>query len=120
MLALLLLLSLPKVDPRLQDAWCRGVAAWGRVPSIQAVRWCDSCRACKTGGGMEADRIIDICGPMLEEIQGGVDMTLWHEMGHAFGLDHVDRKERLSIMNPGWDWPYGEQVTEEDRKSLAR
>lgn len=30
-----------------------------------------------------------------------MSITVAHELGHAFGLTHVDRDERASVMNPG-------------------
>lgn len=30
-----------------------------------------------------------------------MSITLAHELGHAFGLEHVERGERSSVMNPG-------------------
>lgn len=36
----------------------------------------------------------DLSGPQLA-------VTLAHEIGHAFGLLHVDASDRVSVMNPG-------------------
>ena len=30
-----------------------------------------------------------------------LSIVIAHELGHAFGLQHVDRSDRISVMNPG-------------------
>ena len=45
---------------------------------------------------------------------------MMHEYGHALGFAHVDRLERISIINSGWEQPYGELPTEEDKAEALR
>ena len=42
-------------------------------------------------------------------------IVIAHELGHAFGLPHVDKSERLSLMNPG---NLTTAPTEEDQRAL--
>lgn len=43
-------------------------------------------------------------------------ITIAHELGHAMGLEHVDRETRRSVMNPA---NLDVLPTEEDRAALA-
>jgi hypothetical protein len=43
-------------------------------------------------------------------------IAIAHELGHAFGLDHVDREDRTSVMNPA---NVSEGPTSEDRAALG-
>jgi hypothetical protein len=107
-------LFLPRVDPGLEQAWRDALKAWSPYRAVVArVEWnkdvtCNS----EWGGGrwIESTRTIVICWPPEHD----VGVIVAHEYGHALGLKHVSRETRLSIMNDGWQEPFGDTVTPQD------
>lgn len=51
-------------------------------------------------GLYDDERGIVFVNRRLDDARGRA-VTVAHELGHAFGLQHVDRRERPSLMNPG-------------------
>lgn len=117
-LLLLLMTFLPlHVDSGLAASWLSARQAWGLQADVSVVRWCqeDECWAIDYGGG----RWIQETREIVIWPDYPLDLVMMHEYGHALGLEHVDRAERVSVMNSGWQKPYGESPTDEDKRQAS-
>lgn len=106
------------IEPDLRDSWCQTqLAWWPHKADLDYVLWCkDDKHQCKHVGGGAYDivhRTIYI-DPDYNLSPHNTVLTMEHEYGHALGLKHVARSDRLSIMNEGWDLPLSDGPTEED------